>query len=69
MMYYENSGNTDQKEKGTVKIQVERLEADEDYTYVPYYTFLNDYYEIEGGDGAVKMCIRDRIQTACFLSH
>lgn len=54
MMYYENSGNTDQKEKGTVKIQVERLEADEDYTYVPYYTFLNDYYEIEGGDGAVK---------------
>lgn len=54
MMYYENSGNTDQKEKGTVKIQVERLEADEDYTYVPYYTFLNDYYEIEGGDGAVE---------------
>lgn len=35
------------------QITVERLGANIDYTYVPYQSFLNDYYIIEGGDCSV----------------
>ena len=35
-------------------ITVEKLNASEKYAYVPYCAFLNDYYEISGGDGSVK---------------
>lgn len=36
------------------EIQVENLNANTSYTYLPYNTFLNDYYEILAGDGAVE---------------
>ena len=35
-------------------ITIEKLNASEKYAYVPYCAFLNDYYEISGGDGSVK---------------
>lgn len=34
-------------------ILVENLNANSKYTYVPYYAFINDYYQIYGGDGYV----------------
>lgn len=36
-----------------VRMQVERINANSEYTYVPYGAYLNDYYTVEGGDGAV----------------
>lgn len=36
------------------QILVERLNANDDYTYVPYGVYLNDYYQVDSGDGAVK---------------
>ena len=36
------------------QITVERLGANEEYTYVPYQSFLNDYYIINGGDCSVE---------------
>ena len=35
-----------------IEMAVKRLDANVDYTYVPYHTFLSDYYVMEG-DGAV----------------
>ncbi len=35
-----------------IEMSVKRLDANVNYTYVPYQTFLNDYYVMEG-DGAV----------------
>ena len=36
-----------------LEISVERLNANENYTYVPYGAYLNDYYTVEGGDGYI----------------
>ena len=35
------------------EILVERINANDAYTYLPYGTYLNDYYEVNFGDGAV----------------
>ena len=35
-------------------ISVERLNANTAYTYVPYQAYLNDYYDIMGGDCSVQ---------------
>ena len=35
------------------EMTVERLNASSEYTYVPYNAYLNEYYELSGGDGAV----------------
>ena len=35
------------------QLLVERLNANGSYTYLPYGAYLNDYYEIPSGDGAV----------------
>ncbi|MBQ4530557.1 MAG: transglutaminase domain-containing protein [Lachnospiraceae bacterium] len=35
------------------QLKVERFNANPLYTYVPYQAYLNDYYEILGGDGGV----------------
>lgn len=35
------------------QLSVTRLNANDSYTYVPYGAYLNSYYEISGGDGAV----------------
>lgn len=36
------------------QIQVEPLDANVSFTYVPYQAYLNDYYDIDGGDCGVK---------------
>lgn len=51
-LYEEEKAGTDSSEMGI--ITVEKLNASESYTYVPYCAYLNDYYEISGGDGSVK---------------
>ncbi|MDO4309055.1 MAG: transglutaminase domain-containing protein [Eubacteriales bacterium] len=59
MMYYENfSGENapDETRELTTSantITVENLNANTAYTYVPYQAFLNDHYDIYGGDGYV----------------
>lgn len=59
MMYYENfSGENapDETQDLTTSsntITVENLNANTAYTYVPYQAFLNDRYNIYGGDGYV----------------
>ncbi len=35
------------------EMTVERINANDSYTYLPYGTYLNDYYEVSHGDGAV----------------
>ena len=35
------------------QLLVERTNANDAYTYVPYGAYLNDYYQIDSGDGAV----------------
>ena len=37
-----------------IQLTVERLNANPGYTYVPYCAYLNDYYEVQDGDGAVS---------------
>ena len=65
MMYSENvtfSENEDdmtpelagEVESSANEITVENLDANEDYTYLPYNAFLNEYYVMLAGDGAVE---------------
>lgn len=35
------------------QLLVERINANSDYTYLPYGAYLNDYYQVPSGDGAV----------------
>lgn len=63
MMYAENLILSDTEEEDpqmaeeltstAVELQVENLNANEAYTYVPYNAYLNDYYDVLAGDGAV----------------
>ena len=63
MMYAENMIITEGQEdnpqlseditSSAMEIKIENLNANTAYTYLPYNTFLNDYYEILAGDGAV----------------
>lgn len=49
MLYEQNeSGGS-----ASAQLTVERLNANDAYTYTPYGCYLNEYYEIQGGDGAV----------------
>lgn len=41
-------------ESSANEITVENLDANEDYTYLPYNAFLNEYYVMLAGDGAVE---------------
>lgn len=65
MMYSENvtfSGNEDdmtpelagEVEVSAKELTVENLAANDLYTYLPYNAFLNEYYVMQAGDGAVK---------------
>ena len=60
MMYAQNilkeSGTELNENQDAVQAElaVERLNANTRYTYVPYQAYLNDYYRINGGDGAVE---------------
>lgn len=35
------------------QLKVERINANPNYTYYPYYSYLNSYYKVESGDGSV----------------
>nr|WP_294528581.1 transglutaminase-like domain-containing protein [uncultured Blautia sp.] len=50
MMYYEKTAD---QPVTAAQITVENLNANTQYTYVPYNAFLNDNYQIYGGDGYV----------------
>lgn len=39
---------------GIHQLTVERIHADGKYTYFPYHAYLNEYYEVQGGDGYVS---------------
>lgn len=51
-MYTENQAEN----SGTqmADLSVERINAGSRYTYVPYNAYLNEYYEVENGDGCVQ---------------
>ena len=62
MLYYENYGGEQENASSGISgdvqttantITVENLNANSQYTYVPYNAFLNDNYQIEGGDASV----------------
>ena len=62
MLYYENYGGEQENASSAISgevqttantITVENLNANSQYTYVPYNAFLNDNYQIEGGDASV----------------
>ena len=65
MMYYENYAADDKEgteetadvsgelQTTAATIKVENLNANTQYTYVPYNAFLNDNYQISGGDASV----------------
>lgn len=50
-MYAQEALSADQP--AAAEMTVERLNASSEYTYVPYNAYLNEYYELSGGDGAV----------------
>lgn len=50
-MYAQETLSADQP--AAAEMIVERLNASSEYTYVPYNAYLNEYYELSGGDGAV----------------
>lgn len=54
MLYAQNTLGEDDNSRlnSPIEMAVKRLDANVDYTYVPYQTFLSDYYVMEG-DGAV----------------
>lgn len=51
MLYEENEAG---KESTNAELTVERINANDSYTYTPYGSYLNEYYEVSGGDGAVS---------------
>ena len=68
-MYYEkqSSGeNTGESESAVNQITVENLNANPEYTYVPYDAFLNDVYQISNGDGAVCGQSRQEDIFSCY---
>lgn len=42
------------RQNNPIEMVVKRLDANVDYSYVPYQTFLSDSYVMRGGDGAVS---------------
>ena len=50
-MYAQEALSADQP--AASEMTVERMNASSEYTYVPYNAYLNEYYELSGGDGAV----------------
>ena len=53
-MMYVNSNMGGEEAVSSRTILVERLNANTAYTYVPYQAYLNDYYDIMGGDCSVQ---------------
>ena len=51
-------------EYAAAELTVERINANDSYTYTPYGSYLNDYYVVRGGDGAVAgQSVQDDIYT------
>lgn len=66
MLYEENEAGV---ESTMAELTVERISANDSYTYTPYGGYLNEYYRISGGDGAVAgQHVQDDIFTFYFRS-
>lgn len=50
-LYVENSRG--EGSAGMNMVTVERINADSRYTYYPYHAYLNEYYQVAGGDGYI----------------
>lgn len=67
MMYEENEAG---KSRTNAQLTVQRLSANDDYTYTPYGCYLNEYYRVVGGDGGVEgQKVQDDIFTFYFRSE
>lgn len=51
MLYKEREAG---EQSAPAELTVERINASDRYTYIPYGCYLNDYYVIDGGDGGVE---------------
>ena len=51
-LYKESTENKEGEGMGI--FTVERINATDTYTFVPYCAYLNDYYQVQGGDGFVE---------------
>lgn len=66
MLYEENEAGV---ESSMAELTVERINANDSYTYTPYGVYLNEYYAVNGGDGAVRgQDVQDDIFTFYFRS-
>lgn len=68
MMYAMNSETYTGDKAEPIYITVEHLNESRSYTYVPYQAYLNDYYRILNGDGAVDAQSQYDDTYACFLT-
>lgn len=51
------------------ELTVVRLNANDQYTYTPYGSYLNEYYQVSGGDGGVNgQSVQDDIFSFYFRS-
>ena len=67
MLYKENEAGT---ESTMAELTVVRINANDSYTYTPYGSFLNEYYQLQGGDGAVAgQRVQDDIFSFYFRSE
>ena len=67
MLYEENEAGVSST---NAELTVERINANDAYTYTPYGSYLNEYYQVTGGDGAVEgQSVQDDIFTFYFRSE
>ncbi|MBU5482290.1 transglutaminase domain-containing protein [Blautia sp. MSJ-19] len=70
MMYYENQSTDEQNTESLCstanQITVENINANTNYTYVPYEAFLNDGYIVDAGDGSVEGQSRQDDIFSCY---
>lgn len=66
MLYEENEAGT---ASTMAELTVKRINANDSYTYTPYGSYLNEYYQVSGGDGAVDgQSVQDDIFSFYFRS-
>ncbi len=53
-MYAIHSDVTEYSNYQPSTMKVENMNEEHSYTYTPYYAYINDYYEIKGGDGTIE---------------
>lgn len=66
MLYEENEAGVG---SSMAELTVVRLNANDQYTYTPYGSYLNEYYQVSGGDGGVNgQSVQDDIFSFYFRS-